>query len=158
MPHLSGPEVGCQREGKDVVRSDHLLELRGPGRALQVGAVRVGKLEGNFVVNPSEPDIPECELDLIVAGTDEAILMVEASAFEVTEAEILDALDIAHQEIKKLCAAQRELAELVGKEKLQVEAPQVEPELYGLGRFVGPAFAASSTRCPQTNRPLCIIS
>src|SRR3954447_20771336 len=72
----------------------------------QVGAIRIGKLEGRFVVNPAEPDIPECELDLIVAGTDEAILMVEAAADEVTEAEILDALDIAHQEIKKLCAAQ----------------------------------------------------
>ena len=75
-----------------------------------VGAVRIGKVDGNFVVNPTEEDLLEnTDLDLIVAGTDEAILMVEAGANEVPEAEILDALDIAHAEIKKLCAAQREL-------------------------------------------------
>jgi polyribonucleotide nucleotidyltransferase len=96
-----------------------------------VGAVRIGKVEGNFVVNPQEEDLVEnTELDLIVAGTDEAILMVEAGAGEIPEAEILDALDIAHQEIKKLCQLQRELAAQAGKAKLEVTAPQVDPELY----------------------------
>jgi polyribonucleotide nucleotidyltransferase len=95
-----------------------------------VGAVRIGKIEGNFVVNPKEEDLLEnTDLDLIVAGTDEAILMVEAGANEVSEAEMLDALDIAHGAIKKLCAAQRELAEKVGKPKLSIEAPQVDPGL-----------------------------
>src|SRR3982075_1325764 len=76
-----------------------------------VGAVRIGKVEGNFVVNPPEEELLEnTDLDLIVAGTEEAILMVEAGASEVPEAEILDALDIAHAEIKKLCALQRDLA------------------------------------------------
>jgi polyribonucleotide nucleotidyltransferase len=99
--------------------------------ATPVGAVRIGKVEGNFVVNPHEDDLLEgSDLDLIVAGTEEAILMVEAGANEIPEAEILDALDIAHEEIKKLCAVQRELAERTGKEKLAVEAPQVDPELY----------------------------
>jgi polyribonucleotide nucleotidyltransferase len=96
-----------------------------------VGAVRIGKIDGNFVVNPNEEDLADnTELDLIVAGTDEAILMVEAGASEVPEAEILDALDIAHQEIKKLCAAQRELAEQAGKPKTEVVVPQVDPDLY----------------------------
>ncbi|HWY91145.1 MAG TPA: polyribonucleotide nucleotidyltransferase [Solirubrobacteraceae bacterium] len=97
-----------------------------------VGAVRIGKVDGNFVVNPSEEDLlPDAEggsdLDLIVAGTEEAILMVEAGANEIPEAEILDALDIAHAEIKKLCALQRELAEKVGKEKKAFETIQVDP-------------------------------
>src|SRR6266513_2144691 len=104
----------------DHVNPYDILAMNGASAALavsdipfptQMAAVRIGKLEGRFVVNPAEPDIPECELDLIVAATDEAILMVEAAANEVTEAEILDALDIAHQEIKKICAAQRELAQ-----------------------------------------------
>src|SRR2546421_3760809 len=96
-----------------------------------VGSVRIGKIDGNFVVNPSEEDlVDDTDLDLIVAGTEEAILMVEAGANEIPEAEILDALDIAHEEIKRLCAAQRELAEKAGKEKLEVEVPQVHPELY----------------------------
>ena len=81
------------------------------------------------MVNPAEADLPESELDLIVAGTDDAILMVEAGANEVTEAEILDALDIAHEEIKKLCAAQRELGEQAGKEKMEIEPPKVDDQL-----------------------------
>ena len=97
-----------------------------------VGAVRIGKVDGNFVVNPSEEVLlPDAEggsdLDLIVAGTEEAILMVEAGANEIPEAEILDALDIAHAEIKKLCALQRELQALVGKEKKVFETIAVDP-------------------------------
>jgi len=99
-----------------------------------VGAVRIGKIDGNFVVNPNEADmLPDAEspsdLDLIVAGTEEAILMVEAGANEIPEAEILDALDIAHAEIKKLCALQRELAAKVGKEKKVFETISVDPAL-----------------------------
>ena len=96
-----------------------------------VGTVRIGKIDGNFVVNPAEEDLLDnTDLDLIVAGTEEAILMVEAGANEVPEAEILDALDIAHTEIKKLCQIQRELAEKAGKPKTEVQVPQVDPELY----------------------------
>src|ERR1700704_5802519 len=96
-----------------------------------VGAVRIGKIDGNFVVNPNEADLladseNASDLDLIVAGTEEAILMVEAGANEIPEAEILDALDIAHAEIKKLCALQRELAEKVGKKKKVFETISVD--------------------------------
>jgi polyribonucleotide nucleotidyltransferase len=100
-----------------------------------VGAVRIGKVDGNFVVNPDESDLlPDAEeggsaLDLVVAGTEEAILMVEAGAEEIPEAEILDALDIAHSEIKKLCALQRDLAAKVGKEKKAVELVEVDPAI-----------------------------
>jgi polyribonucleotide nucleotidyltransferase len=97
--------------------------------AKHVGAVRVGKLEGDFVVNPPEERHEELELDLIVAGTDEAILMVEAGAEGVTEAEILDALDIAHGEIKKLVGAMEELQKKAGKEKLQHEEPELDATL-----------------------------
>jgi polyribonucleotide nucleotidyltransferase len=99
-----------------------------------VGAVRIGKVDGNFVVNPNEPDLladaeNPSDLDLIVAGTEEAILMVEAGANEIPEAEILDALDIAHAEIKKLCAMQRDLAAKVGKEKKVFETIAVDEKL-----------------------------
>jgi polyribonucleotide nucleotidyltransferase len=96
----------------------------------QMAAVRIGKLEGKFVVNPAEPDLPESELDLVVAGTDEAILMVEAGANEITEGELLDALDIAHEEIRKICAAQRELAERCGKQKKEIAPVVVDEALY----------------------------
>ncbi|MBI5106759.1 MAG: polyribonucleotide nucleotidyltransferase, partial [Solirubrobacterales bacterium] len=123
----------------DHVHPYDILAMNGASAALMisevplpspVGAVRIGKIEGNFVVNPSEESLlEETDLDLIVAGTEDAILMVEAGASEVPEAEILDALDIAHSAIKKLCAAQRELAEKVGKPKLEIEAPQVSQQL-----------------------------
>jgi polyribonucleotide nucleotidyltransferase len=116
-----------------------MLALNGASAALMisnipfpgpVGAVRIGKIDGNFVVNPDEDDLLEnTDLDLIVAGTDEAILMVEAGANEIPEAEILDALDIAHDAIKKLCAAQWELQEKAGKEKDDVELPTVHADL-----------------------------
>ncbi len=124
----------------DHVNPYEILAMNGASAALMlsnipfptpVGAVRIGKVDGNFVVNPSEEDLVDnTDLDLIVAGTDEAILMVEAGASEIPEAEILDALDIAHGEIKKLCALQRELAERAGKEKTVVLIPEVSQELY----------------------------
>jgi polyribonucleotide nucleotidyltransferase len=124
----------------DHVNPYDILAMNGASAALMVsnipfptpvGAVRIGKVDGNFVVNPSEEDLVDnTDLDLIVAGTDEAILMVEAGANEIPEAEILDALDIAHEEIKKLCALQRELAEKAGKEKTVVEIPQISADLY----------------------------
>ena len=122
----------------DHVHPYDILAMNGASAALaispipvaaHVGAVRIGKLEGDFVINPPEETLEELEMDLIVAGTDEAILMVEAGADGVSEAEILDALDIAHSEIKKLCAGMQELAEKAGKKKVEVEAPQVDDDL-----------------------------
>src|SRR5579864_8448741 len=123
----------------DHVHPYDILAMNGASAALMisdiplpmpVGAVRIGKVDGNFVVNPREEDLlGTSDLDLIVAGSEEAILMVEAGASEIPEAEILDALDIAHGEIKKLCKLQRELAEKVGKQKLEVVVPTVDPEL-----------------------------
>ena len=95
-----------------------------------VGAVRIGQDgEGNFLVNPDEEWLLESPLDLVVAGTEEAILMVEAGANEITEAEILDALDIAHSAIKELCQAQHELRKQAGKEKDEVTPPTVDEAL-----------------------------
>jgi polyribonucleotide nucleotidyltransferase len=122
----------------DQVNPYDVLAMNGASAALaispvpvakHVGAVRIGKLEGDFVINPPEDRHEELELDLIVAGTDEAILMVEAGAKGVTEAEILDALDIAHGEIKKLCATMEELQQQAGKPKMQVEAPKIDEAL-----------------------------
>jgi len=95
-----------------------------------VGAVRIGKLHGDFVVNPGEDVAEELEMDLIVSGTEEAILMVECGARFVSEAEVLDALDIAHGEIRKITAAMRELAEKAGKPKREIVVPQVDEALY----------------------------
>jgi polyribonucleotide nucleotidyltransferase len=122
----------------DQVHPYDILAMNGASAALaispvpvaaHVGAVRIGKLDGDFVVNPGEESLPELDLDLIVAGTDEAILMVEAGASGVSEQEILDALDIAHGEIKKLVAGMEELQQEAGKEKIEVEAPKIDEAL-----------------------------
>ncbi len=123
----------------DHVNPYDILAMNGASAALMVsdiplpfpvGAVRIGQDEdGSFIVNPDEEWLLESPLDLVVAGSEEAILMVEAGASEISEAEILDALDIAHSEIKKLCAAQRELAEKAGKEKIAIDPPQVDEKL-----------------------------
>jgi polyribonucleotide nucleotidyltransferase len=125
----------------DHVHPYDILAMNGASAALMVsdiplptpvGAVRIGKIDGNFVVNPPEPDLLEdaenpSELDLVVAGTEDAILMVEAGASEIPEAEVLDALDIAHAAIKKLCALQRELAEKAGKPKKDIVKIEDDP-------------------------------
>jgi polyribonucleotide nucleotidyltransferase len=123
----------------DHVHPYDILAMNGASAALMisdiplpfpVGAVRIGKVDGNFVVNPNEEDLlGNTDLDLIVSGSEEAILMVEAGANEVPEAEILDALDIAHSAIKKLCAAQHELREKAGKPKIEFVAPEIEQTL-----------------------------
>jgi polyribonucleotide nucleotidyltransferase len=88
-----------------------------------VGAVRMGYLDGKVVVNPSMSRMAESLLDLVVAGTADAILMVEAGAKGVTEQIVLDALDMAHTEIKNICAAQLELQQQVGQEKREWVPP-----------------------------------
>jgi polyribonucleotide nucleotidyltransferase len=118
-----------------------ILAMNGASAALMVsdipfpapvGAVRIGQDgEGNFLVNPDEEWLLESPLDLVVAGTEEAILMVEAGATEITEAEILDALDIAHAEIKRLCEAQHELRRKAGREKTEIAPPQVDEGILG---------------------------
>src|SRR5215213_1674590 len=122
----------------DQVHPYDILAMNGASAALaispipvaeHVGAVRIGKLDGDFVVNPSEEDHAELELDLIVAGTKEAILMVEAGASGVTEQEILDALDIAHGEIKKIVAVIEELQEKAGKDKVAIDVPPLDESL-----------------------------
>jgi polyribonucleotide nucleotidyltransferase len=137
-----------------------ILAMNGASAALMVsdipfptpvGSIRIGKVEGNFVVNPSEEELQTADMDLVVAGTEEAILMVEAGANEVPEAEILDALDIAHDAIRKICAAQRELAEQASKPKLEVVAPQADPDLL---REIGESHGAALDHATQVEDKL----
>lgn len=89
-----------------------------------VGGVRVGLVDGKFIANPTYPEMKNSSLNLVVAGTEEAIVMVEAGASEISEEVMVEALLFAHGEIKKLCALQRDLREKVGKPK-RVVAPKV---------------------------------
>src|SRR5438045_5718490 len=131
-------QIVCQPMSVDHVHPYDILAMNGASAAVaispipvpkHVGAVRIGKLDGDFVVNPTEESVEDLEMDLVVSGSDEAILMVECGANGVAEAEVLDALDIAHSEIKSLVGAMEELRQAAGKEKLGVAEPAVDPGL-----------------------------
>jgi polyribonucleotide nucleotidyltransferase len=96
-----------------------------------IAGVRIGLIEGRYIVNPTYDEIRESKLNLIVAGTEEAIVMVEAGAQGVSEAIMVEALMLAHKEINRLCRWQKELYKALGIEKRPVESPQLNEELLG---------------------------
>ncbi|KJR41956.1 polynucleotide phosphorylase/polyadenylase [Candidatus Magnetoovum chiemensis] len=94
-----------------------------------VAGVRVCKINGELLINPPVDLMENTELTLIVAGTKEAVLMVEGGAQEASEETLLAAIEYAHEEIKKLTALQEELRQLVGKPKREVAKLEIEEEL-----------------------------
>ena len=94
-----------------------------------VAAVRIGQIDGEFVVNPTYKQLEESDLDLRVAGTKEALLMVEAGANEVSEDVVVAALDLAHKSMQPIIDAINEMREKVGKEKSEYKSIAIEKEL-----------------------------
>ena len=94
-----------------------------------IAGVRVGLVEGVYVVNPSYDQLRNSALNLVVAGSEEAIVMVEAGAKEVSESVMVEALMFAHGEIRKLCQLQRSMFEALQITKRSFEAPPVNEEL-----------------------------
>ncbi|HXO05594.1 MAG TPA: polyribonucleotide nucleotidyltransferase, partial [Candidatus Sulfotelmatobacter sp.] len=95
-----------------------------------IAAVRVGMIEGKLVVNPTVAEQKTSEMNLIVAGSDEAIVMVESGALEVSEDVVADALEFAHGEIRKIVAAIRELQSRVKPQKVAVTPPAFDDAMY----------------------------
>jgi polyribonucleotide nucleotidyltransferase len=93
-----------------------------------VGAVRVGRLDGNLIINPDLSEVEKVDLNLVVAGTEDAVIMVEGGGSEVSETLLLEAIDYAHKEIKRIVALQNELRSLVGKEKRELIPVTEKPE------------------------------
>ncbi|HEY9071423.1 MAG TPA: polyribonucleotide nucleotidyltransferase, partial [Candidatus Ozemobacteraceae bacterium] len=94
-----------------------------------IGAVRVGKIDGKLVLNPSPAQLETSTLEMVVAGTEQAITMVESGSAEMSEEELIEALGFAHDNIKKLVASMRELQSRIGRPKMVVEAPARDEEL-----------------------------
>src|SRR5947209_14747485 len=95
-----------------------------------IGAVRVGLVNGQFVVNPTYDEMRESLLNIMVVGTADGIVMIESGAKEVKEETVVDAIEFGHTEIKKICAAIDELRAKVGKPKRAVEPPQFDDAYY----------------------------
>jgi polyribonucleotide nucleotidyltransferase len=95
-----------------------------------LAGVRIGLLDGQFLVNPTFEQRKQSKLDLIVAGTKDGILMVEAGAKEVTEAQVVEALETAHNAIKQIVASIDELAREAGKGKVSVQKKEIGHDFY----------------------------
>jgi len=91
-----------------------------------IGAVRVGLVNGQFIVNPTYSEMAESLLNIMVVGTSEGIVMIESGAKEVKEETVVDAIEFAHTEIKKICAAINELRSKAGKPKREVTPPEFD--------------------------------
>jgi polyribonucleotide nucleotidyltransferase len=123
------------------VDDDHdpeVLALNGASAALMlsdipfagpIGGVKVGLVDGEIIINPNEEERENSDLDLVVAGSKDAIMMVEASANEVDEEIILEAMNKAHAEIQNIIKLQEEIREEAGKEKMPFESPTVDEEI-----------------------------
>ncbi len=95
-----------------------------------VGAVRVGRVEGQFIINPSYAELRAGDMSITVVGTPNGIVMIESGAKQVSEDSIVDAIEFAHVEIKKICAAITELVGKAGKPKREVKPPEFDQAYY----------------------------
>lgn len=94
-----------------------------------VAGVRIGRVDGAFVVNPTVEQASNSDMSITVAGTEDAIMMVEAGASEISEKDAVEAIVFAHEEIKRIVAVQREMMAKVGKQRIEVPVFQVDPEI-----------------------------
>jgi polyribonucleotide nucleotidyltransferase len=95
-----------------------------------LGAVRVGQIGGQFVINPTYDEMRESLLNIMVVGTADGIVMIESGAKEVSEEVVVDAIEFGHTEIKKICAAINHLREKAGKKKRVVAPPEFDQKYY----------------------------
>lgn len=113
VDHDCSPEVAAMI-GSSVALATSDIPWDGP-----TGSVKVGRVDGELIINPTYEQRMKSDIDLTVAGTKEAIMMVEAGANEVSESDMLDAIMFAHEEIKQLCVFIEEIANEVGKDKME---------------------------------------
>ena len=123
----------------DPEQDPNSLAICGAGAALAISdlpfpyvlsGVRVGMKDGKYIANPTYTEGRESKLNIVVAGTEEGIVMVEAGAQQVSEAEVLGAIEFGHECCKKIAVAIRQLVKLAGKPKFQYVAPTLDQALY----------------------------
>ncbi len=111
--------------GSSLALSVSDIPFQGP-----IAGVIVGRVDGNFVINPTVEQMEKSDINLTVAGTKDAINMVEAGANEVPEEVMLEAIMFGHEEIKRLIAFQEQIVAEIGKEKMEVTLYEVDQQLY----------------------------
>ena len=123
----------------DASNDPDVLGINGASAALTIsdipflgpiGAVRVGQINGQFVINPTYDEMRESTLNIMVVGTADGIVMIESGAKEVSEELVVDAIDFGHNEVKKICAAINDLRAKAGKKKREVTPPEFDQAYY----------------------------
>ena len=110
--------------GSSIATSISKIPFDGP-----IAGVKVGRVDGEFVINPTPEQLEKSDIDLTVAGTKDAINMVESSAKQVSEDDMLEALMFGHEAIKELVAFQEKIIEEIGEEKMEYEKLEITDEL-----------------------------
>ena len=152
----------------DMENDSDILGIVGASAALSisdipfagpVGGVSVGYIDGEIVINPQASLAASSLLDLSIAGTSDAVVMVEAGARELPEETMVEAIRRGHEAIQQLVALQRELVAKAGKPKREFVAPQPDAELAGaVAAFVRPRFAAAFTSANKAQRDTALAS
>jgi len=129
----------------DMVNEGDILMVNGASAALMIsdipwngpiGCVRLGQIDGEFVVNPTNEQMYDSTLDLIYVGNEKEMMMIEGSADQIPEDRFVEALEYAHEAIQDIIAAQRELAALCGKQKKEFELVKVPDDVLALCREI----------------------
>ena len=129
----------------DQINEADVLMVNGASAALMIsdipwngpiGCVRLGEINGEFVVNPTNEQMYDSSLDLIYVGSEKEMMMIEGSADQIPETRFVEALEFAHQAIQEIISTQRELAELCGREKKEFELVKAPDEVLDLCREI----------------------
>jgi polyribonucleotide nucleotidyltransferase len=114
-----------------------------------IGAVRIGRIDGEFIINPTRQQQGVSDLELVIAGVDEGIVMVEGSGHEIPEDVLIEGLEVGHRVIREIIALQRDLQAIIGKSKLSVAAAEIEPVLVQGVREVATPRVREAIRIPE---------
>jgi polyribonucleotide nucleotidyltransferase len=138
--YMHETQLVCQVLSYDSDNDPDVLGIVGCAAALSisgipfegpVAGVRVGMIDGDYVINPSFDQLDESTIDVVVAGTADSVSMVEGSALEVSEADLLGAVRVGHEAIKEICATIEELKREVGRPEMAWSPPETDTELAG---------------------------
>lgn len=136
--YVNDTQVICQVFSSDGQNEADVLGAVGASAAIHISdipyagpmaQVKVGRVDGEFVINPTIDELKESDMDLIVAGTAESVIMIEGEMDEISEGEMLNAIKEGHKAIVKLCEFQEELREEYGKEKREFVPPAADESL-----------------------------
>ena len=119
----NSPELAAMF-GSSLATSISKIPFDGP-----IAGVKVGRVNGKFIINPTPAELEESDIDLTVAGTKQAINMVEAGSKEVSEEDMLEALMFGHEAVKELCEFQEKIISEIGQEKMEYEHLEISDEL-----------------------------